>query len=398
MQAAPERYADSEALLQLLLFVDERSSSRKNIQQIHSYLDSLRVDYPFELTVVDVGERPDLAEHYRLVATPALIKIHPLPRQSIAGSNLVGQLKISWPGWQRSVEEYQTKLSQDTSLESAVSSEAASDHSKPRNNSLATSVELIRLSEEIFSLKQEKEELLEQLKFKDKVMSMLAHDLRSPLTAASIAIETLELEKHQDYKDSQSKLTPPMKARLLKHVRTQFQRMDRMITDILQAARGSGSEFSIRPHKLDLGELCREILSQMSEQFQLKDQDVKTDIPKDLPFVYADRELVRQVLVNLLDNAIKYTHAGGKIEVVLLHRTGQKIQISVFDNGPGIPEENRESIFEDRFRLKRDEAKEGYGLGLSLCQRIVRAHYGRIWVDTMGRGGGGFHFTLPVYR
>ncbi|NET08188.1 MAG: histidine kinase [Symploca sp. SIO2B6] len=398
MQAAPERSADSEALLQLLLFVDERSSSRKNIQQIRSYLDSLRVDYAFELTVVDVGERPDLAEHYRLVATPALIKIHPLPRQSIAGSNLVGQLKISWPGWQRSVEEYQAKLSQDVSLESAVSSEAATDYSSSKNNSLATSVELIRLSEEIFRLKQEREELLEQLKFKDKVMSMLAHDLRSPLTAASIAIETLELEKLKDKKGSQSQLTPPIKARLLKHIRTQFQRMDRMITDILQAARGSSTEFSIRPHKLDLGELCREILSQMSEQFQLKSQEVETDIPQDLPSVYADRELVRQVLVNLLDNAIKYTPTGGKIEVALLHRTAQKIQISVFDNGPGIPEENRERIFEDRFRLKRDEAKEGYGLGLSLCQRIVRAHYGRIWVDTTGKGGGCFHFTLPVYR
>ncbi|NEO29955.1 MAG: histidine kinase [Symploca sp. SIO3C6] len=398
MQAAPERSADSEALLQLLLFVDERSSSRKNIQQIRSYLDSLRVDYAFELTVVDVGERPDLAEHYRLVATPALIKIHPLPRQSIAGSNLVGQLKISWPGWQRSVEEYQAKLSQDVSLESAVSSEAATDYSSSKNNSLATSVELIRLSEEIFRLKQEREELLEQLKFKDKVMSMLAHDLRSPLTAASIAIETLELEKLKDKKGSQSQLTPPIKARLLKHIRTQFQRMDRMITDILQAARGNSTEFSIRPHKLDLGELCREILSQMSEQFQLKSQEVETDIPQDLPSVYADRELVRQVLVNLLDNAIKYTPTGGKIEVALLHRTAQKIQISVFDNGPGIPEENRERIFEDRFRLKRDEAKEGYGLGLSLCQRIVRAHYGRIWVDTTGKGGGCFHFTLPVYR
>ncbi|NER30066.1 MAG: histidine kinase, partial [Symploca sp. SIO1C4] len=191
---------------------------------------------------------------------------------------------------------------------------------------------------------------------------------------------------------------PPIKARLLKHIRTQFQRMDRMITDILQAARGSSTEFSIRPHKLDLGELCREILSQMSEQFQLKSQEVETDIPQDLPSVYADRELVRQVLVNLLDNAIKYTPTGGKIEVALLHRTAQKIQISVFDNGPGIPEENRERIFEDRFRLKRDEAKEGYGLGLSLCQRIVRAHYGRIWVDTTGKGGGCFHFTLPVYR
>ena len=117
-----------------------------------------------------------------------------------------------------------------------------------------------------------------------------------------------------------------------------------------------------------------------------------------MPYVYADEDLVRQVIVNLLDNAMKYAPLEGKIQVSLLHRTTQKIQVTVCDDGPGIPEENRDRIFEDHFRLQRDEGKEGYGLGLSLCQRIVRAHYGRIWVDTSPRGGGCFHFTLPVYR
>jgi two-component system clock-associated histidine kinase SasA len=73
------------------------------------------------------------------------------------------------------------------------------------------------------------------------------------------------------------------------------------------------------------------------------------------------------------------------------------MQVTIWDDGPGIPEENRDRIFENHFRLKRDEAKEGYGLGLSLCQKIVRAHYGRIWVDTAPKGGC-FHFTLPIYR
>ncbi|HEY9652880.1 MAG TPA: circadian clock KaiB family protein, partial [Coleofasciculaceae cyanobacterium] len=80
MQAAPEKSANSEASLQLLLFVDERSSTRKPVQDIRSYLEALRVDYPFELTIVDVGKQPYLAEHYKLVATPALIKVHPKPR------------------------------------------------------------------------------------------------------------------------------------------------------------------------------------------------------------------------------------------------------------------------------------------------------------------------------
>lgn len=398
MQAALEKFGDSEAPLQLLLFVDERSvSSRKHIQRIQNYLKSLRANYPFELKVVDVGEQPYLAEHYKLVATPALIKIHPLPKQTLAGSNLVAQLKNWWPRWQRSVEEYQSEVSQSIPLQSSLGSSHTVPMAASAPSSITSSIELIRLSDEIFRLKQEREELLEQLRFKDQIISMLAHDLRSPLTAASIAIETLELQ-HKPKEGGATELTPALKARLIKQSRTQLRSMDRMITDLLATARGNNAEFQLQPHKLQLGELCQSVLVQMSEQFQLKSQQVKTDIPQDLPYVYADQELVRQVLVNLLDNASKYTPVGGKIHISMLHRTTQKIQVTVCDNGPGIPEENRDRIFEDHFRLKRDEEKEGYGLGLSLCQRIIRAHYGRIWVDSAPKGGGCFHFTLPIYR
>ena len=130
---------------------------------------------------------------------------------------------------------------------------------------------------------------------------------------------------------------------------------------------------------------------------QPNSKKIETDIPKDLPYVYADPERIRQVLVNLLDNAIKYTPKGGKISVAGLHRTTQKVQFSIGDTGPGIPVENRDRIFENHFRLQRDEGTEGYGIGLCLCQRIIRAHYGQIWVDSAPNGGAWFHFTLPVY-
>jgi two-component system clock-associated histidine kinase SasA len=80
-----------------------------------------------------------------------------------------------------------------------------------------------------------------------------------------------------------------------------------------------------------------------------------------------------------------------------LHRTTQKVQVSICDNGPGIPEEQREQIFEDAFRLERDAEADGYGIGLSLCQKIVQAHYGKIWVDSISGQGSCFHFTLPAY-
>lgn len=396
MHAATEKFTDSEASLQLLLFIDERPTSRKHVHRIRSYLETLRADYPFELMLISVGEHPYLAEHFRLVATPALIKIHPPPRQTLAGSNLIAQLKSCWIRWQRSAEEYQAQQPKEV-LER--SSTANSDLILPgTRDSLASSIELIQLTDEIFRLKQEKAELLEQLQFKDQVLSMLAHDLRSPLTAASIALDTLELEQKQKSDRVSSELTPALKARLFAQARNQFRVMDKLIADILQSTKGSAADFQLQPRKLALAPLCQDILVQMKEQFQVKSQEVETDIPQNLPFVYADSELVRQVIVNLLDNAIKYTPEGGKIQVSILHRTAQKIQVSICDNGPGIPEENRDRIFEDRFRLERDENKDGYGVGLSLCQKIIRAHYGRIWVDSGAKGGGCFHFTLPIYR
>ena len=122
------------------------------------------------------------------------------------------------------------------------------------------------------------------------------------------------------------------------------------------------------------------------------------DIPQDIPLVYADEELIRQLIGNLLDNAIKYTPQQGKISLSILHRTNQKVQVSICDTGPGIPLEKRERIFEDNFRLQRDRTSDGYGLGLAMCHQIVLGHYGQIWVESSPESGSCFQFTLLVYR
>jgi two-component system clock-associated histidine kinase SasA len=393
MQAISPLPTQPEAPLQLLLFVDERPSSRHQIQQVRRYLKQLQAEHSFELQVIDVGEQPYLAEHFKLVATPALVKIYPEPRQTLAGSNLIAQLRKWWPRWQNALELQSKKLDDD--LPEALGSECLVSKPPTSIRSVADSAELIQLKDEIFRLNQEKEKLLEQLQFKDRVIAMLAHDLRNPLTAISIAIETLD--SNCQLKENQSRLTPALTSQLLKQARTQTRTMDQMITGLLQVARSTSAELRIQPQKIDLGVLCQEVLEHLRERFQAKAQHLEQDVPQDLPPVYADQERVRQVLMNLLDNAIKYTPENGIIRVCGLHRTSQKVQFSVCDTGPGIPEENRERIFEDRFRLERDEEKEGYGIGLSLCQRIIRAHYGQIWVNSNINKGSCFHFTLPVY-
>lgn len=393
MQVSQDQPIYSEAPLQLLLFVDGRPQSRQQVQRIRAYLKELEDGYSFELQIIDVGEQPYLAEHFKLVATPALVKIHPEPQQTIAGTNIIPQLKIWWPRWQVAV---------DTFLQLQENSQVCLDEKsqvilpKFTIHSVATSAETIQLADEIFRLKQEKERLQEQLQFKDRVIAILAHDLRNPLTAAAIAIETLQSNYNPDTGEFK-RLKPGLAIHLLKQARTQTKIIDRMIADLLQVGRGDDTELPIIPQKLQLGELCLQVLEELSDRYTAKSQTVETDIPQDLPHVYADPERIRQVLVNLLDNAIKYTPDGGIITVAGLHRTTQKVQFSVGDTGPGIPEENRDRIFENLFRLQRDRGTDGYGIGLCLCQRIIRAHYGQIWVDSSPHGGAWFHFTMPVY-
>lgn len=370
------------APLQLLLFVDSRSSAQTRVRQnIQSYLASLQKEYHFDLQTIEIEQQPHLVEHLRLVATPALVKIAPEPRHTLAGSNLVAQLEQFWPQWRRSAQDRQAELDRSGVPAAQV-------------NSVSHAAELMRLSDEIFQLKQEKEELADQLRFKDRVLAMLAHDLRNPLTAASIAVETLELS----YRKQAPEQLAAMRQQIYQQAQAQFRQMNRMISDILQTAKGGSAELHLQPQRVYLPPLGEEAIAQFEDALASKKLTLAKDLPQDLPPAYADRELLRQVLVNLLDNAVKYTPEGGQITIAGLHRTTQKLQISISDTGPGIPEAKREHIFEGHVRLERDAETDGYGLGLALCRQVVRAHYGHIWVDSECDRGSSFHFTLPVYQ
>jgi two-component system, OmpR family, clock-associated histidine kinase SasA len=372
-------------LLQLLLFIDKRSSSEEQVQKIKDYLRSLRCDYSFKLDVVEIEKQPHVVEYLKLVATPALVKISPLPRQILAGSNLIQQLEKWWPKWQETQTELQANGNNGKNLVENLISESNGNYA-----------ETIKLADEIFCLKQEKEELAAQLRFKDQIMAMLAHDLRTPLTAASMAIETIEISEQNEQLEA-AKLQV-LKQRLFQQAKSQFGIMDRMIGDLLQNSQSMNAKLHVKPNALNLQSLCREVLAQFDSRLQQKSMTLKEDIPQDIPEVYADEELIRQLISNLLDNAIKYTPKNGEISLSILHRTNQKVQVSICDTGPGIPPEKRERIFEDSFRLQRDRDQEGYGLGLAMCHQIVCAHYGQIWVESSPQSGSCFQFTLLVYK
>jgi two-component system clock-associated histidine kinase SasA len=387
--------------IKLLLFIDKRPSSGDYVQQIRGHLKELDKEQTFSLEIVDVSEQPYLVEHFRLIATPALVKFAPGKQQVISGSNILSQLNQWWPHWLQESESLAEAAATHSPMDKNGDTpwNASPSGTLQEQGELAHSVEVMKLSDEIFHLKQEKEDLEAQLQFKNRIVAMLAHDLRNPLTAASIAVETLELGYGDQTCDQRkTALSPELTAQLLRHAKTQIRAMDRMISDILQTAKGAAADLQIQPQETSFNNLFAETMASMQNKFEARSQQIDVDIPQDLPPVYVDAGQIQRVLYNLLDNAIKYTPEGGGLYISALHRTTQKIQVCVQDTGPGIPKEKREEIFEDSFRLQRDESKDGYGLGLALCRRIIRAHYGQIWVESSPGEGSQFFFTLPVFR
>ncbi len=367
-------------VLRLLLFVDDRYCNTVEYHQVLNYLDENTLSSG--LRIIDVSEQPELVEHFKLVATPTLIKLLPAPRQVFSGYHIISELEKWLPSW---LEEAENQDQQNFST--GKSPEIASDITQIQ--------EMVRLADEVFRLRRQQQDLKEQLRFKEQAINILAHDLRNPLTAANLALDTLAIAR--DPSDLRvAHLQPELMQKLVSRAKEQVTIVDRLVSDILHLSQGAVVDIPIIPHRFDINDLLVMVIQQLIESFHCKQQEILTDIPQDLPPVYADINRIRQVLINLLDNASKYTPSGGKIQVVALHRTSQKVQISVIDNGSAIPPNDYDLIFQKYYRMGRDESEDGYGLGLPLCKSIIRAHFGQIWVESSPRGNV-FHFTLPVH-
>jgi len=370
----------AEVSINLLLFINLRNHSSALVEEIRSTLDELRGSDRFDLEITQVREHPQLAEHFKLVATPSLVKTHPLPAQVLTGSNVMEQLRYWWPRW----------ISEARLL---ASNEPPPEETGLDLEGLPTDISeyIFGLEDETFRLRQENDSLQAQLRFRDRIISILAHDLRNPLMGASLAVETLGKGLCQE-----TPLPEGLDLQLVKQAKGQLKVLDNLVADMLQPDWGQ-ERLSIKPQRCDLAELRATVIQQFEEQIAAKGQRLEVDIPLDLPPACADTERIRQVFANLLDNASKYTPPSGSIMISAFHRTSQKLEVSICDTGPGIPVEDQGRIFENTVRLDRDQGTPGYGIGLALCDRIIKAHFCRIWVDSRMPEGSCFRFTLPVF-
>ena len=224
---------------------------------------------------------------------------------------------------------------------------------------------------------------VEAERLRSSLLSSVSHDLRTPLTSITGAATTLL--------ESDGGLTAASRRDLLETISEEAHRLNRLVQNLLEMTRlEAGVQVKKEWHPLE--EVVGAALSHLERV--LREHPVRAGLPKDLPLVPLDDVLVEQVLINLLENAVKYTPPGTRIEIGASASDGE-ITVEVADRGPGLPPGDVERAFEKFYRGAPDVAR-GAGLGLAICRAIVEAHGGRIWAENRQGGGVAFRFTLPV--
>ena len=217
--------------------------------------------------------------------------------------------------------------------------------------------------------------------------SMIFHDLRSPLGNVLSSLEVLKTSMTDDDEAIQAVLAIALRS---------GRRLSRLIEQLLDLEQLETGQAVLSKSKGSLSTLIMEAVEEVLPVAEGKGHVLSFDLGSDsLPLVDMDSEMIRRVLINMLENAIKYSRSEGNIAVAL-DRYENSLRVGVSDNGPGIPKEDQKRIFEKFARVQRKGRPKGLGLGLAFCRLAVEAHGGRIWVESETGQGSTFYFTLPT--
>jgi len=216
----------------------------------------------------------------------------------------------------------------------------------------------------------------------------VSHELRTPLTSIKGFIETLldgGLESMETTK------------RFLTIMYQETDRLNRLISDLLDLSRIESGQAELKRTKIYLAPLVEEV--RLTLQERMTEKNITLSVELGPTPVWADEDQIREVLVNLIENAVKYSTAGGHIRV-LEHNRGDQQEFVVCDTGIGIPKDSIPRIFERFYRVDKARSREmgGTGLGLSIVKHIIERHGGKVWVESELGKGSCFHFTLTKYQ
>jgi hypothetical protein len=217
---------------------------------------------------------------------------------------------------------------------------------------------------------------------RDDVLAIVAHDLRNPIQTISVTAAVLGLTAEDE-----------KRRRHVAVIQRSAQKMERLIADLLDAARIEAGTLAIRNEPVPVATVFAEAIEPFEEQARTRAVVINAEVETGLPVVTGDRDRLIQVLSNLLDNALRYTPEGQCLSV-RARCVDAAVEISVEDSGPGIAPDELPHIF-DRFWQAHHQSRAGAGLGLAICRGIVEAHGGRIWARSQVGRGTIMSFTLP---
>jgi two-component system, OmpR family, sensor histidine kinase KdpD len=227
--------------------------------------------------------------------------------------------------------------------------------------------------------------LAESEKLHRSLLNAVSHDLRTPLSSIMGAVTGL-LTEGDVYE-------PEAKIMLLRTIREGARRMNRFITNLLDMARLESGILRLNREWCDIVDIIGVSLKEVEDS--LPSPRLELNLPDVLPLVEVDFGLIEQVLINLLENSVKYSPPESRISVSVCS-SEKEVRVTVADDGPAIPENDRDLVFDKFYRLRSSKHVSGTGLGLSICKGIVEAHGGRIWVEPGDEKGNRFILALRV--
>lgn len=245
---------------------------------------------------------------------------------------------------------------------------------------MALALERARLAEDTQLARVE----AETERMRNAILSSISHDLRTPLATITGAASSLL--------DTRNSLAVPARDELARSIYEEANRLERLVKNLLDMTKLEAGAVQLHKQWHPLDEVVGAALGRLERR--LADYDVKTLLPSDLPLVNLDGVLIEQVLINLLENAVKFSPPKSAIDLTA-SAGGTEVLVEIADRGPGLPPGEEKRIF-DKFYRAGPLREGGVGLGLAICRGIIEAHGGRIWAENRPGGGARFLFTLPV--
>ena len=351
---------------------------------IFSYITSISITQPLERMIKKTTQIAKGNFHIRV---------------KVGSKDELGELAKSFNKMTASLEKYEEKMRRySKELERKVR-ERTRELDKKVQELEKTKVALMNLAEDLEKTNKKLREAQRKLKKsfkelkkldieKDRFISIAAHELKTPLTALHGFSQLLQ--------DERIARNPEKRKKFLKIIEEETMRLGNLVTNVLELSRFDLGTLKITIEEVNIPELLNSVKEQMVENAKEKGLKLKVEIDEKLPKIKTDKEKLREILINLVHNSIKFTEKGG-IKIGC-KKVGDYVEFSVADTGLGIPKKSQSKIFTRFFQVESPYTRKtkGSGLGLSVCKALVEVLGGKIWFKSKVGKGTTFYFTIPI--